>query len=381
MSKLAWLAEKLSERRVARQTAAYLGSLAQEPVRASRRSVSELLRTLRNELGPHVHLGETMWGEPVVVPLMELVKACGIATGGMGSGKTMAAGLILETIIERLPELRSVGFGVLDAKGELFDRALYLLARRLERLEGEAREELLRRIVIIDFSSHDAVSSYNILSRWPYTERDFFVTSRLETLRELLPAGEKLSLRGATVLKNVLALLAEFGLPLTYLDHVLESQTLRAKLLARSKNPELRSYFGRHFAQESKATIGALRARMESLFASEGVRLALSGSTAPDFRRLQNEGKVVLVNCAGQSITRGVRLLLQGLVLSDIRQAIFSRPNNPPVSYLWLADEAQNFFLTRQQQENMADVLTMARSFGSYFFFLCQNISTAVSDS
>src|SRR5438132_1294018 len=381
MSKLAWLAEKLSERRVARQTSAYLASLAQEPVLASRRNVRDLLQTMRDEPGPKVCLGETMWGEPVVVPLMELVKACGIATGGMGSGKTMAAGLILDKIIERLPELRSVGFGVLDAKGELFDRATYLLARRLEELEGEAREELLRRIVIIDFSSREAVSSYNILSRWPYTERDFFVTSRLETLGELLPAGEKLSLRGATVLKNVLALLSEFGLPLTYLDGVLSSDILRGKLLRASKNPAVRFYFERHFVQEGKQTIAALRARMESLFASEGVRLALSGTTAPDFRALQNEGKIVLINCAGPSITRGVRLLLQGLVLSDLRQAIFARPNNPPVTYLWLADEAQNFFLTKQQQENMADILTMARSFGSFFYFLCQNLSTAIPDA
>src|SRR6266404_7465429 len=128
-------------------------------------------------------------------------------------------------------------------------------------------------------------------------------------------------------------------------------------------------YCVRHFVQEGKQTIAALRARMDSLFGSDGVRLALSGFSAPDFRQLQNDGKIVLVNCAGSSISRGVRLLLQGLVLSDIRQAIFARPNNPPVSYLWLADEAQNFFLTRQQQENMADVLTMARSFGSFFAF------------
>src|SRR5437899_11159256 len=120
---------------------------------------------------------------------------------------------------------------------------------------------------------------------------------------------------------------------------------------------------------------------MESLFASDGVRLALSGTTAPDFRARQNERKIVLINCAGPSITRGVRLLLQGLVLSDIRQAIFARPNNPPVTYLWLADEAQNFFLTKQQQENMADILTMARSFGSFFYFLCQNLSTAIPDA
>src|SRR3989442_5577534 len=381
MSKLAWLAEKLSERRIGRQTSAYLASLAQEPIQASRRNVCELLQTLRNEPGPKVCLGETMWGEPVVVPIMELVKACGIATGGVGSGKTMAAGLILDAIVERFPELRSVGFGVLDAKGELFDRALYLLARRLERLEGEAREELLRRIVIIDFSSHEAVSSYNILSRWPYTERDFFVTSRLETFVELLPSGQKLSLRGSTVLKNVLALLSEFGLPLTYLDGVLSSDILRGKLLRASNNPAGRFYFERHFVQEGKATLAALRSRMESLFASEGVRLALSGTTAPDFRALQNAGNIVLINCAGPSITRGVRLLLQGLVLSDIRQAIFARPNNPPVTYLWLADEAKNFFLNRQQQENMADILTMARSFGSYFCFLCQNISTAIPDA
>jgi hypothetical protein len=381
MSNLAWFAHRLSGRRMRIETARYLESLSREPIRASRQTIRELLHALRNQPGPKVTLGETAWGEPVVVPLTELVKACGIATGGMGSGKTMAACLILEAIISRLPELRSMAFGVLDAKGELFDRATYLLARRLEALQGQAREELLRRIVIIDFSSRQAMSSYNVLSRWAYTEPDFFVTSRLETLRELLPAGEKLSLRGATVLKNVLALLSEFGLPLTYLDAVLSSDALRAKLLRRSKNQAVRLYFERHLAQEGKATIAALRARMESLFASDGVRLALSGSTAPDFRALQNEGKIVLVNCAGPSITRGVRLLLQGLVLSDIRQSIFARPNNPPVTYLWMADEAQNFFLTRQQQENMADILTMARSFGSFFCFLCQNLSTAVPDA
>jgi hypothetical protein len=381
MSKLAWLAERLSGRRVGRETARYLASLSREPVRASRRTADDLLRALRNEPGPTVNLGETVWGEPVVVPLTELVKACGIATGGMGSGKTMAACLILESMIARLPDLRSMAFGVLDAKGELFDRAMYLLARRLEELDGEAREALMSRIVIIDFSSRQAVSSYNILSRWPYTEPDFFVTSRLETLRELLPAGEQVSLRGATVLKNVLALLAEFGLPLTYLDAVLSSDTVRANLLRRSKNAPVRLYFERYLAQEGKQTIAALRVRMESLFSSDGVRLALSGSTAPDFRELQNEGKIVLVNCAGPTITRGVRLLLQGLVLSDIRQSIFARPNNPPVTYLWLADEAQNFFLTKQQQDNMSDILTMARSFGSFFCFLCQNLSTAVPDA
>jgi hypothetical protein len=381
MSTIAWVADKLSRRRMERETVSRLDTLAREPVRTSQRGVRQLLAALRNELGAKVHLGETAWGEPVLVPLGELARSCGLIHGGTGAGKSMTGCAILEDMIGRLPEMDSLGIGVLDAKGDLFDRAAYLLAARLAELEGRAQQELLNRIVLIDFSSREAVSPYNILARWPGAEPDFFLTSRLETLRELLPAGEKLSLRGADVLKNVLALLSEFVLPMTYLNRVLQSEDFRAKLLARSKKPETRLYFVRHFAQEGKQTIAALRARMDSLIASEGVNLALGGSTAPDFRRLQNEGKIVLVNCAGPSITRGVRLLLQGLVLSDIRQAIFARPTNPPVSYLWLADEAQNFFLTRQQQENMADILTMARSFGSFFCFLCQNISTAVPDA
>jgi hypothetical protein len=381
MNNLTWLADKLSRRRIERETGSHLDTLARAPIRASERTARALLAQLRSEPGPKVCLGETTWGQPVIAPLTELVKACGLTTGAMGAGKTTGVSLLLEAIISLLPELRSMAFGIVDPKSEAFDRALFLLGARLETLDERARDELLKRIVVIDFSSREAVSPYNILARWPSAEQDFFVTSRLETLRELLPAGEKLSLRGAEVLKHALALLSEFSLPLTYLSRMLDSEPLRLKLLAQSRNPEAKLYFGRHYAQEGKQTIAALRARMDSLLASEGVRLALGGSTAPDFLRLQNEGKIVLINCAGPSITRGVRLLLQGLVLSDIRQAIFARPNNPSVTYLWVADESQNFFRTRQQQEDVTDICTMGRSFGSFFCFLCQNISAAVPDA
>ena len=376
-----WMRDRVRGRLLRRRTREYLDGLQKKPELAARREIGGVLQKLRTTAGPKVELGKTDWGEEVHVPLREFVGACGLTTGGMGSGKTMFALLPIATLIRLLPGNKTMSFGVLDAKGELFDRALYLLSTRLAELKGREREELRERIVVIDFSSREALSPYNILARWPYTDVDFFVTSRLETLRELLPAGEKLSLRGGNVLKNVLTLLAEFGLPLTYLEGVLGDDTFRQKLLLQSKNPAVRLYFQRHFAAEGKQTIAALRSRMEALFASESVRLALAGSSAPDFRSLQNDGKIVLVNCAGTTITRGVRLLLQGLVLADIRQAIFARPNNPPVTYLWCADEAQNFFLTKQQAENMADILTMARSFGSFFYFLCQNLSTAIPDA
>ena len=56
-----------------------------------------------------------------------------------------------------------------------------------------------------------------------------------------------------------------------------------------------------------------------------------------------------------------------------------ARQRNAP--YLWVCDEAQNFFRTRQLRENMVELLTQSRSFGSFFLYLTQNLSTAVQES
>jgi hypothetical protein len=297
----------------------------------------------------------------------------------MGSGKTRVALLLIQAIIQLMPYLLSISFGLIDPKGELFEAALFCLACRLNELDSDAQDQLLRRIVLIDFSSTHALTSYNVLCSWPGTEMDFFIRSRLETILELFP--DKLSPRGVGVLKHVLLLLGEFGLPISYFDAVITNESLRYKLVTRSRNAAVRTYFANYFPKESQATIAALRARVDSLFVSSGVRLALSGSSAPDFRRLQNEGTIVLVNLSGPTITRGVRSILQGLLLSDIRQSIFTRPNNPPVTYLWFLDEGQTFLSTRQMQENLTDLLTMGRSFGSFVSLLTQNISAAVPDA
>jgi len=63
MSRLAWLAGKLSEKRIGRETSRHLDSLVREPIRVSERSVREMLTKLRSEPGPHAHLGKTEWGD------------------------------------------------------------------------------------------------------------------------------------------------------------------------------------------------------------------------------------------------------------------------------------------------------------------------------
>src|SRR2546427_12015903 len=140
-----WARDRLNGRHLKRKTREYLEKLEHGPVLASQSSTTELLKKMANEPGPKVCVGKTPWGEPVIVPLLDLVKSCGLTTGGMGAGKTMFAMLPIAEMIRLLPGLKNMSFGVLDAKGELFERALYLLGARLTELRGQEREGLARR--------------------------------------------------------------------------------------------------------------------------------------------------------------------------------------------------------------------------------------------
>lgn len=380
---MGWVLDRFLGRKLDAETERYLRQLALAPVVSSRQNATELLSRVRAEPGPKVTLGETLWGEPVTVPLGEILRAYLVVTGGTGSGKSMFALGVIRALIDLMPYERTMGFGLVDPKGDLYRGTLYLLGKRLEHLarhDPGAWRALRERVVIYDFSSRDPVSPYNILAPWPDAEPDFFASNRADLLLDLLPGPDKLSLGGTGVLHKLLLLLSEFGLPITHLNEVLHDDPLRKRLIARSRNDTVKRYFTRQFAGEPKPTIDAIARRMEALFASEGVRLALSGTTAPDFRLFQDEGRIILVNAFGESISRSVRRLLQALILSDLRQSTFARRSNER-PYLWFADEGQNFFMTEKLRENAAELVTTSRSFGTHVAFITQNMSTAVPDA
>jgi hypothetical protein len=75
-----------------------------------------------------------------------------------------------------------------------------------------------------------------------------------------------------------------------------------------------------------------------------------------------------------------VRLVLLAIVLSDIREAVFAR-QQPTQKFTWFCDESQNLFLTQSLRDMLNDLLTMSRSFGTFFMFISQNLSAAVQDA
>lgn len=364
------------------ETTRYLEELASAPARISREQSAAVLKKLASVHGPTVTLGTTALGQSVRLPINEILTSSGLVTGASGSGKTYAILLILRTLIEQLPQNQSFGFGILDPKSELFEATLYLLAQRLadlDRNDPQAAAALRRRIVILDFSAKALISEYNILARPADIEPGFFAASRADLLGDLMAGNDSLSLNGNAVLRKVVRLLVENNLPATWIEPVLHNDSLRGRLVANCDDEEFKNYFARFHTIPSQV-INALSRRVESLFAaSESVRLALSGSTAPDFRSLQDQGKIILANCFGKNLSRSVAQLLQALVLSDVRHGVFSRRRKD--SFLWVLDESQVFFGNERLRDHMNDLLCLARSFGSFFICLTQNVSTAVHDA
>jgi hypothetical protein len=375
-----WIMDRFFGGRVQQHTERYLADLKHSSMRTSRSQATKLIEALSDTSGPSILLGETSTGAKVSMPLADVLSSHAMVAGGTGAGKTRFALLIIKSLIGLLPEKETIGCCILDPKGETFAGALYLVKQRLGQL-GEAKaRELRRRVVVIDFSFHDPLSSYNILARWPNTEADFFAGSRADVLLDLLPGSDALSLGGSALLRKAILLLSEFGLPIGWLDDLLLDDSFRRRLLVRSSDKEVVEYFSRQFPSVPKQTIAALSRRMEALFSSTALRCVLSGQTAPDFRALQDDGKIVLINCAGSNLSRGVRRVLQALLVSDFWQAVSARQRRD-APFLLIPDEAQNFFITERLRDQMTDFLCMSRSFGVHGLFLTQSIAGAVQDS
>lgn len=323
-----------------------------------------------------VTLGRTPSGQDVCLPTDKLVTHA-IIVGGSGSGKTRLALSLANQILNNSLLQESVSLGALDAKGELFEEMLRYLYAHLYKLPSAKHDALIRRIVLIDFSNTEQITPYNILARRADNSDELLVADRLDTMSEQFTGLSEMSVRMRLIAQYVFSLMVEFEIPLTFFERLFTAPLLLHALVEKSENPRVRDYFEHRFADENETTILALRQRIDSLLLSESVRLSLSASSSPDFAALQDKGAIVLINTAGRDITRGTSKLLQSVVLSDIKQSVFRR-SSPQQKFLWFFDEAQEIFKNQMNAEHMVDLLTMARSFGSFFVLLTQSLSSAI---
>jgi hypothetical protein len=170
-------------------------------------------------------------------------------------------------------------------------------------------------------------------------------------------------------LRHTITALASGAHALTLVDRFFDDASFRNSVL-RAAPPDTKYYFNK--MKESPLTIASLRSRISALFTSQSIKRAFSSGTAPDFAALQRDRCIVLVNCSGRTLTRGVRQLLQGIVISDITQSLYSGDEDH--KHVTFCDEAQNLFKKPQQCDDLSTVLNEGRSFGRFLCLICHNV-------
>jgi len=323
------------------------------------------------------NLGQTIWNYPLTIPFIKMISHS-LILGATGSGKSYAALLMLVHSLKQIKKGMFLPMGFVDPKGELAMKANQYLQAFGHQLSGKEKEQFYRKIYVIDFSENELVTPYNILY-CKGQSKELLINNRMETISELYQGGGGITPRMKSTLKYCLMLLMENELPITFFEKIFLDNDLVKRLASKSPDKQLKHYFLYRFDTELKSTIYGLRQRIDGLFVSDGVRMSLSGITAPDFRKLQDEGYFVILKLAGANINRSTTEFLLQIVLSDIKQSVFQRQKTDK-PFLWHIDEAQVLYKDRTSRENMNDLLTMSRSFGSFFTLLCQSLSSSVRD-
>jgi hypothetical protein len=372
--------QRIFKKRLSRATIETLSDLtntARDQAQEQSRELSQLCAGKESSIG----FGKTGSGQQVAVPFSDAIRH-GLVLGASGSGKSFFGLSLIAQLLQNNASPIAPSFGLLDPKGELFAKTVRLIYAYLYRCTPQERERLIKRIVIIDFGQESGkfITPYNILVHQAELPDEIMVGNRIDTIAEQFSGLSEMSVRMKLIAKYLFLLLAEFDLPISYIERLCNDQVLMKALVEKSTNPQIRDYFLYRFEDESRSTMLALRQRIDSLLMSEGVRLSLSATSVPDFAALQDQGAIILINTAGRMITRGIAELLQGLVLSDIKQSIFRRSNSGQ-RFLWFFDEAQNLYKTSANKEHMVDLFTMARSFNSHLVLLTQSLTSAVRDA
>jgi len=341
------------------------------------REVQATLEMMEGE-GGLIRLGNTYWGYPLNLPFSKLISHS-LVVGATGSGKSYFALLLLVHSLNQVRNGAYLPMAVIDPKGELAQKALQYIHAFGYKLNDKERNSFYKKVFVLDFSDDDNITPYNILD-CSGQSTEMLVSNRLETIGEIYEGGNSLTARMKSTLKYCLMLLIDNNLPISFFDKVFFNNDLVKQLAGKSANPQLRNYFLHRFDTELKSTLFGLRMRIDSLFVSENVKLSLSGKSAPDFKRLQDEGSFVIVNLAGSNISRSTTEFLLRIILSDIKQSVFQRIQTDK-PFLFFIDEAQNLYKNRTSSENMNDLLTMSRSYNTFISLLCQSLSSSVRDN
>jgi hypothetical protein len=237
--------------------------------------------------------------------------------GATGTGKT---NLLLRLIESDIQHQRA--FCVIDLRGDLVDRILL-------RLAANAPPDAWReRLLLMDMRDNERVVGFNPL----LGEGDVY-NRALHLLAVLQRQAGSWGVQLEDTLRNCLFALAETGWSLLEIEPLLTNSSFRSQVLSQVSDTQVQSFFRRFNALSSANQITYTQAALNKitpLLSIPALRLTLGQRQSFSFRQLldQQPGMIVLVALAVDRLHDAARLT-GGMVVSSFQTAIMSRSDQP----------------------------------------------------
>ena len=272
-----------------------------------------------------------------------------VCSGATGSGKTtLATNLIVE-------DIRSgAGVCVIDPKDDLVNRIL-------PHIPPERTDD----VIVLDATDLEAPLGLNPLAGVPESQRSLMASQLISVFRRYF--ADAWGARLEHVLRNViLALLEVPGATLVDIPRLLMDESFLRRVADQVTNPAVREFLLVEYERVLKRRSDAIEPILNKVgpWLSYPELRNIIGQEKPafDFRRVMDEGQILLVRIPQGAFGEDVSNLLGALVVAKIQLAAQSRVDVHPSyrrPFILYVDEFQNFATS-----SFTKILTEARAFG-----------------
>ena len=313
------------------------------------------------------------WPRPVSVSTNHRLRHMYVL-GGTGSGKTSYAKSLL------IQDVRANrGFTLIDPHMQLANEVIgYIAELALGPGRPDARRiaELGDKLVIVEPTSQQyGVPGINLLEVKPGQTAYQIVDAIISILHDLW--RDSYGPRMEDICRNSLLLLQEQNLTPLELIPLLSDGNFRDALVQKSRNVDVRQYFGQHLAglrpAELKTWVESSRNKWSAFLMNPFIRPILGQARSTiDFQDILDSGKWCIVAISRDRLKES-RRLFGALLTALIHNAALSREGVPPerrVFHSILIDEAADFYTPV-----FLDILIGARKFSLGAILLHQNLT------
>lgn len=249
------------------------------------------------------------------------------------------------------------GVGVVDPHGELYEHLVLRIAQLCQ-----TRPSLAERVVLINPLEKRWTVAFNPLEAIQGYSSERLASFLSDVVIKIWQVDTASAPRMVRLLMHTFLALTELGLSLIDLQPFLVNTAWREQLLLKVRHPDVKRYFQYEFPKTGAGAhqwVTPVLNKLGALLFDPDLRLMFSGKSTIQFRRVLDEGLILLVNTSKGPLGVSNSALLEAFLVAHLQKAALARADTPHrrAFYLYL-DEFQNY-----TTDNIKDILSESRKY------------------